>query len=119
MNEPSRLEKQLQDIGRANYERDDYLPVIQRFSPEWKAWLAFRAAHRMRTAWWVKQERVTVPTLWPPTGLRDLEKDNFPSTPAPKQFVEPNEADKKYIIEGLIKLRRQMQANAKLDNLRD
>jgi hypothetical protein len=64
--EGKRLALKLSEIGSRNYKRDGVLPVIERGSPQWQAWIDWRKERGLPNSFWHVCDRYTVPMEYPP-----------------------------------------------------
>ncbi len=62
------------DLQWDYYRGTTELPVLERGSPPWLAWLDYRRVHGQRIDFMQTRERWTVPTIWPPGYERHKEE---------------------------------------------
>ena len=80
MTEPTEVAELLYALGKRN-SRKGPLPILERNSPQWNAWHAWRKEHNEPVGYMDKVERFTVPSEWPPVTLEALRSEiSSPST---------------------------------------
>lgn len=65
----------LYELALKNSRTGDRLPMLQRETPEWRAWRTWRIEHKEPVNWMDRSEEFTVPCTWPPHSLEDLKAD--------------------------------------------
>lgn len=70
----SAVAQQLFNLADREMSIHGKLPWIARGTAEWSAWRSWRVLHGEPVAYWDKAERVTVPTLFPPDSLEDMQE---------------------------------------------
>lgn len=62
------VSKRLHDLGKAVFAVEKKLPVLEKNSDPWRAWKQWRKDHGLPVGFMKRQDRWTVPAIWPPAS---------------------------------------------------
>lgn len=69
--------KRIISLGKHIYAIEGKLPVIQRDSEQFAAWISWMDRNGMSTNWLRTQPKMTVVRLWPPTDFDAFEREQY------------------------------------------